>query len=67
MVNNLLSTLRAHSGILKEKFKMSNRRWKEAFSKHKVYHVNTSASQENKSFGSDSSMQSQSSIHSDRN
>ena len=65
MVNNLLSTLRVHSGILKEKFKMSNRRWKEAFSKHQVYHVKKSASQE--SFGTDSSMKSPSSIDSNRN
>ena len=65
MIKNLLSTLRAHSGILKEKFKMSNRRWKEAFSKHQVYHIKKSASQE--SFGTDSSMQSPSSIESDRN
>ena len=63
MVNNLLSTLRVHSGILKEKFKMSNSRWKEALGKHQRYNFKKSASQD--SFDSDSSMQS--SIDSDRN
>ena len=43
MVNNLLSTLRVHSGILKEKFKMNNSRWKEAFGKHQVYNIKKSA------------------------
>ena len=63
MVNNLLSTLRVHSGILKEKFKMNNRRWKEAFGKHQVYDIKKAGSQD--SFGTDSSMQS--SMNSDRN
>lgn len=39
-VNNLLGTVRAHTGILKEKFKMNERVWKETFNKHKWYSVN---------------------------
>ena len=34
MVNNLLSTMRVNSAIIKDKFKLSHSRWKEAYGKH---------------------------------
>ena len=38
-INNLLMTLRAHTGVIKEKLELNDSEWKDACNKYKFYHV----------------------------